>query len=72
MIDSRWGLPPLTVRDRTANDLGAELAPRANLAAPSYVVPPGPFGAPCGTPAAATEEEWGPVLDLARATGWPV
>jgi phospholipase C len=72
MIESRWGLPPLTVRDRTANDLGAELAPRANLAAPSYVVPPGPFGAPCGTPAAAIEEEWGPVLDLARATGWPV
>ena len=28
--------------------------------------------APCGMPAAAVEEEWGPVLDLARATGWPV
>jgi phospholipase C len=72
MIESRWALAPLTVRDRTANDLAAELAPRPTLAAPQYAVPPGPFGAPCGTPAPATEEEWGPVLDLARATGWPV
>jgi phospholipase C len=72
MIESRWGLAPLTVRDRTANDLRAELAPVASLAAPGYTVPPGPFGAPCGAPAVAAEEEWGPVLDLARRTGWPV
>jgi phospholipase C len=73
MIEARWSLPSLTVRDRTARDLAAELASKPNLSAPSYAVPAGPFGAPCGTPATpASDEEWGPLLDLAKRTGWPI
>jgi phospholipase C len=74
MIESRWGLTPLTVRDRTANDLGAELDARADVRAPAYEVPTGPFGGACGTPtpgAASPEAEWAPLLDAARAAGWP-
>jgi phospholipase C len=76
MIENRWGLPPLTVRDRTANDLGAELTARPDLRAPDYEVPAGPFGAPCALPAPpgaeSPEAEWGPLRDAARAAGWPV
>jgi phospholipase C len=73
MIESRWSLQPLTVRDRTANDLRLELTARPDVTAPSYAVPAGPFGGPCGVPATpASEEEWAPILDLARRTGWPV
>jgi phospholipase C len=74
MIEARWSLPALTVRDRTARDLAAELTTTPNIAAPSYDVPAGPFGAPCGTQATAKapEEEWGPILDVARRSGWSV
>ena len=72
MIETRWGLPPLTVRDAQANDLGAELRPGApDVHAPQYDVRGGPFGLPCdGGP--ASEEEWSGLLELARSTGWPV
>jgi phospholipase C len=73
MIEARWSLPSLTVRDRTARDLAAELVSKPNLTAPRYAVPAGPFGAPCGTPTTpASDEEWGPLLDLAKRTGWPI
>jgi phospholipase C len=75
MIERRFGLAPLTVRDRTANDLGSELGARADLRAPAYAVPAGPFGGACGAPApgaASPEAEWAPLLDTARAAGWPV
>jgi phospholipase C len=70
MIERRWSLAPLTVRDRTANDLGAELAAPADARAPAYSVPAGPFGGPCGV--VAPDAEWGELRELARATGWPV
>jgi phospholipase C len=71
-IESRWSLPPLTVRDQKANDITAELDPASpNAQAAHYDVPPGPFGGPCGaTP--PTEQEWSDLLTLARASGWPV
>jgi phospholipase C len=76
MIEQRWGLPPLTVRDRTANDLGAELTTRPDPRAPAYSVPAGPFGGPCAVPtplgAESPEAEWGPLRDAARRAGWPV
>ena len=48
MIEWRFGLPPLTVRDQTANNLADVL----NLASPdistsAITVPMGPFGKPC-------------------------
>lgn len=48
LIESRWELQPLTVRDAQANDLGDELD-LANpvLAVPAIDVPAGPFVPPC-------------------------
>jgi phospholipase C len=74
MIERRWSLPPLTVRDATANDLGAELRAQADPRAPAYDVPRGPFGGPCAVPpppgAESPEEEWGPLRELALASGF--
>jgi hypothetical protein len=72
MIESRWSLQPLTVRDATANDLGAELTATPATGAAGYQVPEGPFGGACGTGVTAGEEEWAPLLASARASGWPV
>jgi phospholipase C len=50
MIEWRWNLAPLTVRDKTANNLAEVLDfSKPNLAAPVFSVPSGPFGAPCST-----------------------
>jgi phospholipase C len=48
LIETRWGLEPLTVRDAEANDMMAEL----NFGSPDYSapvisVPQGPFVTPC-------------------------
>jgi phospholipase C len=51
MIEWRFGLPPLTVRDQTANNLAEILnLSSPDVTAPAFNVPTGPFGAPC-TPA---------------------
>jgi phospholipase C len=48
MIEWRFGLPPLTVRDQTANNLAEVLNFAApNVAAPTFNVSAGPFGTPC-------------------------
>ena len=53
MIEWRFGLPPLTVRDQTANNLAEVLNFSAPIAtAPVFTVPSGPFGSAC--PPAAT------------------
>jgi len=76
MIEWRWGLAPLSVRDAQANNLADALdfsRPR-RVHAPLLLSPPGPFGAPC--PPSSSE----PVPDLslpdlvplARAYGFPV
>lgn len=71
-IESRWSLPPLTVRDQKANDLTAELdLTSANSDVAHYAVAPGPFGGACGTPGPA-EQDWSGLLALAQANGWPV
>jgi phospholipase C len=84
MIEQRWGLPSLSVRDAAANDLGRELFPHRHSKAVPIDVPQGPFGGACPAPAAASAgaavarsagegaSEWKPLLDLARRTGWPV
>jgi phospholipase C len=72
MIETRWSLPALTVRDRTANDLGETLDfASPDLRAPAYAVPAGPFGGACGA-GAESEEEWSGLRDMALAGGWPV
>jgi phospholipase C len=74
MIEARWSLRPLTVRDRTANNLGRELTASPKLDAPEFDVVGGPFGAACPPPPATppTEETFAPILQLARRRGWPV
>lgn len=73
MIESRWSLAPLTVRDQNAGNLAEVLDFSATrLDAPAFNVPAGPFGAPCGTPSGTGTDEWSGLLTLARATGWPV
>ncbi len=80
LIEWRWDLKPLTVRDETANNLGEVLDFGArNLRAPQFLVPLGPFGAPCPpTPPAAplapltAGDHWTALRESARSSGWPV
>ncbi|MCU1294640.1 MAG: alkaline phosphatase family protein [Bryobacterales bacterium] len=74
LIEWRWGLPPLTLRDAFANNLGNALDLSSfNAAVPQFPVPPGVFGGPCpSTVLAPVESEWAPLLSLARANGWNV
>ena len=74
LIEWRWGLPPLTVRDQTAVNLAEVL----DFAAPDYAakpiaVPTGPFGELCipGLPD-ETDLEWLPLLQMAADYGWPL
>jgi phospholipase C len=75
MIEWRWQLDPLTVRDMTANNFADVLQfTRPNLTAKPIDVPEGPFGSLC-TAAGVTsvaEKEWLPLLQMAVDSGWPV
>jgi phospholipase C len=54
MIEWRFGLPALTVRDSTANNLAEVLnLASSDVSAPVFTVPMGPFGTPCATHLAA-------------------
>jgi phospholipase C len=58
MIEWRWNLRPLSVRDASANNLAQALDFSApNLSAPRFVVPPGPFGGVCPIEAPSLEVE---------------
>jgi phospholipase C len=76
MIEERWSLPPLTVRDQNATSLARALTSKAATTAPHYDVPTGPFGGACGTPPTGTppssEREWEALRDVAAGAGWPV
>jgi phospholipase C len=72
MIEWRWSLRPLTVRDGSANNLAEVLDfNHANLNAPAFDVPAGPFGGLClTTPAAAARGQ--ELLDFAAGFGFPL
>jgi phospholipase C len=74
MIEWRWGLSPLTVRDASANNLAAALDfTQARAKPPRLPAPPGPFGRPCRLPAPVTDPvDLASLVTLARATGWPL
>jgi len=87
MIEWRWELEPLTVRDEQANNLAEVLDFKARNQSPMlFSVPPGPFGGACpntsvvseagrdiGTERAGSEiETWLDLRDSARLFGWPV
>ncbi|SPE50682.1 Phosphoesterase [Verrucomicrobia bacterium] len=72
MIEWRWDLPPLTIRDATANNLAEVLDfKRPNLRAPAFAVPPGPFGAACASTSAASEQIQ-ELRAVAASLGFPV
>ena len=80
MIEWRWNLSPLTVRDASANNLATVLDfNQMDLQAPKYLVPSGPFGGACATaavsslPGASNEQtEWMAVQALATQYGFPI
>jgi phospholipase C len=75
MIEWRWDLQPLTVRDATANNLAETLDFSAfDLRAQRFRVPLGPFGEPClpAFPQPLAADKWDAVRDIAAASGWPV
>jgi len=77
MIEWRWNLRPLTIRDVTAQNLATALDFRnPNTSSPLYAVPPGPFGGPCMLPLTATAptsgENWDGLRDVAAGYGWAV
>jgi phospholipase C len=72
MIEWRWGLQPLTVRDQRANNLAGMLDfAHRNNEAPTYPVPELSSGSPCPAAAATVRPEWAPLRDVARRYGWP-
>jgi phospholipase C len=72
LIEWRWQLAPLTVRDAAATNLAAALDFSApDRTAPQFRVPLGPFGAPCGDAAAVVTGIWHQLLALAHSFGWP-
>ena len=73
LIEWRWGLAPLTVRDATANNLALALDfAHPDLTAPAADVPPGPFGGPCPVAAPAARKPWSALAPLAELAGWPL
>jgi phospholipase C len=73
MIEARWGLQPLTVRDATAANLAEALdftqTPRRG---PLFYVPPGSFGLPCPPSLIPPDNDLAELETLARQYGWPV
>jgi phospholipase C len=69
MIEWRWHVEPLTIRDATANNLASALDfSQRNLNAPAFSVPPGPFGAPCAL-TGVVPNKWDQLAELARTLG---
>jgi phospholipase C len=69
MIEWRWNLEPLTIRDANANNLAEVLDFSLDRSvARQYRMDEGPYGAPC--PDAEEEIEWVLLLELARLLGW--
>jgi phospholipase C len=71
MIEWRWGLAPLTVRDSQARNLAEVLdfSRPPNLAAPDWHVPPA-AGLACADGSPGDYEGWKALANQALATGW--
>jgi phospholipase C len=75
LVEWRWHLDPLTVRDANANNLANALNfAQPNLSAPRFAIDPGPYGGACPIAAPQTEAELPPeqLLDVAKSLGFPV
>jgi len=70
MIEWRWNLAPLSVRDQAANNLAEALDfSMPDLAAPEFAVPP-VSGEPCPGAAIAAQDHWAGLRDQAQRQGW--
>jgi phospholipase C len=73
MVEWRWSLRPLTVRDSQANNLAEVLNfSQPNLTAPTFNVPAGPFGGLCTPVSAASTANASAALQMAADLGFPV
>ena len=74
IIEWRWTLAALTVRDVSAANLAEALdfaTPR--LQVKQFTVPPGPFGTVCSpVSGAATLDKWQRLHSAALAAGWDI
>jgi phospholipase C len=71
MIEWRFGLLPLTIRDLTANNLAKALDfSQPTLFAPQFSVPAGPFPGLC--PEVDPKADWLSLETVARSYGWRV
>jgi phospholipase C len=75
MIEWRWGLKPLTVRDAAARNMARELNfANPDSSVPDFNVPAAPAGQPCSDSLPLGEEsaenEWGQLRRKAKADGW--
>jgi phospholipase C len=69
MIEWRWHIDPLTVRDATANNLAMALDfGSKNLNAPAVAVPSGSYGFSCGLPE-VIPNKWDNLYALVRSLG---
>ena len=73
MIEWRWSLPSLTVRDAAAANLAEVLdfTSAPDLTAPRWNVPAF-TGLPCADQQYLSSETWSQLAALAQAAGWPV
>ena len=71
LIEWRWGLAPLSVRDQTAHNLAEALDFARHTRPPFLVVPPGPATA-CALPQASEEVSLDSLAELAGQFGFPV
>jgi phospholipase C len=73
LIEWRWNLDPLSVRDHKARNLAEALDFSApNLVAPDYQVPPLVAGTACAVSAQAQGIELPDLASVASAYGWPI
>jgi phospholipase C len=70
LIESTFGLPPLTVRDATANDLADELDLTLQRSAPPLGLPHVHYGVPC-LPSGPLFSQVGGLSSLAQLYGFP-
>jgi phospholipase C len=72
MIEWRWGLAPLSVRDAAANNIALDLDfSDPNTDAPAFNVPAAPQGEPCQNSLPFGEEtEWSGMRAKARRRGF--
>lgn len=71
LIEWRWGLSPLSVRDQNARNLAEALDFTRHSRPPLFVVPPSPTTA-CPLPQAVEDVSLGSLANLAPAFGFPV